>query len=112
MKTIIYHNPRCSKSRQALQLLKEEGFEPEVIEYLKTPPGEAELKAIVAMIGGDAMALIRRKEYEELHLPDTKDQNELISRICAHPEILQRPVVVNGNKACLGRPPEKVLGIL
>ena len=95
-----------------MQLLKDEGFEPEVIEYLKTPLGEAELKAVVAMVGGDAMALIRKKEYEELNLPATRDQSELISRICAHPEIMQRPIVVNGHKACLGRPPENVLRIL
>ena len=108
----IYHNPRCTKSRQTLALLCEHGVEPEIIEYLKTPPDEQTLARIVQMLGIEPVQLIRKKEYQALGLPDTDDPRELIARMAAHPEIIERPIVVKGAKARLGRPPQKVLEIL
>jgi len=108
----IYHNPRCTKSRQTLALLAERGIEPEVIEYLKTPPDAATLAGLVKKLGIEPAQLIRRKEYKALDLPDTDDPHELIARMAAHPEIIERPIVVKGAKARLGRPPEQVLEIL
>jgi len=111
-KITMYHNPRCSKSRQTLQLLRDRKIEPEVIEYLKTPPSAATLKALLKMLGMEPKDLIRKKEYRDLGLEETDDGNELVRRMVEHPEIIERPIVVSGKKACLGRPPEKVLEIL
>jgi arsenate reductase len=112
MKTTIYHNPRCTKSRQTLALLREHDVEPEVIEYLKTPPDAATLKKLLKKLGLPPIDVIRKKEYKALGLPDTADADVLIDRIAAHPEILERPIVVRGAQARLGRPPENVLDIL
>jgi arsenate reductase len=111
-KTTIYHNPRCTKSRQTLELLHEHGVEPEVVEYLKTPPDRATLKKLLQQLGIKPAALIRAKEHRALGLPATEDPEELISRMAEHPEIIERPIVVCGGKARLGRPPENVLDIL
>ncbi|MDA1049582.1 MAG: arsenate reductase (glutaredoxin) [Planctomycetota bacterium] len=108
----IYHNPRCTKSRQTLTLLNEQGIEPTVIEYLKSPPDEATIRALLKKLGIEAEQLIRRKEYAALGLPDSNDPQVLIARMAAHPEIIERPIVVKGSKARLGRPPEQVLEIL
>jgi arsenate reductase len=108
-KTTIYHNPRCATSRKTLSLLKENGVEPEVVEYLKTPPDAATLKRLLKQLGIQPAELIRAKEHRALGLPETDDPGELIARMAAHPEIIQRPIVVHGGKARLGRPPEKVL---
>lgn len=108
----IYHNPRCSKSRQTLALVREQGVEPTVIEYLETPPDAKTLAAVIETLGMEPMELIRKKEYRALELPETSDPAELIARMVAHPEIIERPIVVAGDKACLGRPPESVLEIL
>ncbi len=111
-KVTIYHNPRCSKSRQTLALLREHDVEPEVVEYLKTPPDVATLASLLKKLGMQPQQLIRKKEHRQLDLPDTDDNDELIGRMAAHPEIIERPIVVCGRKARLGRPPESVLEIL
>ncbi len=115
MSVEIYHNPRCSKSRQTLQLLQENGIEPDITEYLKTPPGRAELIDILQMLGMEPRELMRRKEqeYKEAGLdnPDlTRDQ--LIQAMIDHPRLIERPIVISNGKAALGRPPEQVLDIL
>ena len=110
----IYHNPRCSKSRQTLELLKEKSIEPEVVEYLKTPPNAAELKDILSKLGLSADELMRKKEaiYKELGLAGVSDENELITAMVNNPKLIERPIVIKGNKAAIGRPPESVLDIL
>ena len=108
----IYHNPQCSKSRKTLALLGEKGIEPEVVEYLKNAPDERTIADIVKKLGIPASRLIRDKEYAHLGLPATDDESEVIARIAAHPQILQRPIVVHGSRARIGRPPENVLEIL
>jgi arsenate reductase len=108
----IYHNPRCTKSRQTLALLREQGVEPTIVEYLKDPPDEATLGGLLKKLGMEPGELIRKKEHRQLELPETEDRAELIARMVSHPEIIERPIVVCGRKACLGRPPENVLEIL
>lgn len=108
----IYHNPRCTKSRQTLALLKEHEIEPTVVEYLKDPPGKTTLKAIIKKLGIQPKDLIRKKEYAKLGLPDTDDSKQLIQRMADNPEIIERPIVVHGNQARIGRPPENVLEII
>ncbi len=111
-KVTIYHNPRCTKSRQTLKLLKEQGVEPEVVEYLKTPPDAATLQQLLKKLGLTPAELIRRKEHKALELAETDDPEKLIARMAENPQIIERPIVVCGRKACLGRPPENVLDIL
>jgi arsenate reductase len=111
----IYHNPRCSKSRQTLQLLKDQGVEPEVVEYLKTPPDRATLEKILDMLGLEPRELMRRKEkeYKENNLDDPAlTRTQLIDAMIAHPKLIERPIVIKNGKAALGRPPEQVLEIL
>jgi len=111
----IYHNPRCSKSRQTLALLEEQGLVPRIVEYLKTPPTAGELRAILKKLGLKPRDLIREGEprYAELGLKDRDvDDDTLITLMAANPILIERPIVVRGNKAALGRPPEKVLEIL
>ncbi len=116
MNVKIYHNPRCSKSRQTLQILQEKGVEPEVVKYLETPPTEAELRDIIRMLGlSSARDLMRKKEkeYKELGLDDpAKTEDELIRAMVEHPRLIERPIVIRDGKAALGRPPEKVIDIL
>jgi len=108
----IYHNPRCTKSRQTLALLREQGIEPEVVEYLETPPDAATIAGLLKKLAIEPIDLIRKKEHRELKLPPTDDPKELIARMAAHPRIIERPIVVCGRAARLGRPPESVLEIL
>ena len=115
MSTEIYHNPRCSKSRQTLELIRERGIEPEIHEYLKTPPDRATLERLLDQLGLEPRDLMRRKEpeYKALGLDDpalTRDR--LIQAMIDHPRLIERPIVVSGGKAVLGRPPERVLDIL
>jgi arsenate reductase len=115
MTITIYHNPRCTKSRETLALLKEHGIEPRVIEYLKAAPSALELKGILKKLGLKPRDIIRETEprYAELGLKDQKvSDDELLALISANPILLQRPIVVNGNKAAIDRPPESVLKIL
>ena len=108
----IYHNPKCSKSRQTLALIQERGIDPEVIEYLKEPIKPNELKDILTKLGFKPSDILRKKEAEEEGLSHNFQDEALIEAICACPRTLQRPIVVNGQKAVVGRPPEKVLEIL
>ena len=114
-KVTIYHNPRCSKSRQTLALVEEQGVEPMVVEYLKNPPTAVELKDLLRKLGLSAKELIRRSEaaYKELGLKDSLDDEDvLITAMAENPKLIQRPIVVSGSQARLGRPPEQVLEIL
>jgi arsenate reductase len=110
----IYHNPRCSKSREALKLLESKGTDIEVIKYLDTPPTKEELKALLNMLGIGAKDLLRTKEalYKELGLKDVEDEEKLIEAMVAHPRLIERPIVVKDGKAVIGRPPEKVIDLL
>lgn len=111
----IYHNPRCGKSRAALDLLRGEKIEPTIVEYLKTPPSAAELAAILKQLGIGARELMRTKEseYKTLKLDDPKlSEKHLIAAMVAHPILIERPIVLHAGKAALGRPPENVLKIL
>ena len=112
---VIYHNPRCSKSRQTLNLLKDRGIEPRIVEYLKTPPDEQTLSDILQMLGIQPADLIRTKEdeFSELGLKEKLDDpTALIRAMTEHPILIERPIVINGDRARLGRPPEGVLEIL
>ena len=115
MAVTIYHNPRCSKSRQTLQLLQDRGIEPEIVEYLKTPPSPEQLDAVLAKLGMEPRALMRTKEaaYHESGMADEGlSRRALIDLMVANPIVIERPIVVNGARAALGRPPESVLSIL
>ena len=113
--TTIYHNPRCSKSRETLQLLQEKGIEPDVVLYLETPPDAKTLQSLLKKLGLKPRELMRSKEAEfkemGLQAPDLSD-DQLIAAMVACPKLIERPIVVNGSKAALGRPPENVLDIL
>lgn len=111
----IYHNPRCSKSRQTLALLHEHGIEPNVIEYLKNTPSVTQIKELLSKLGFvSARELMRSKEdvFKELELKNENDENKLIEALATHPKLIERPIVVKGDQARLGRPPEAVLEIL
>lgn len=113
--TTIYHNPRCSKSRQTLALLEEKGVEPEVVLYLETAPDAATLRDLLARLGKSPRELMRKGEaaYKENGLADPAlSDEELIEAMVRHPKLIERPIVVNGERAALGRPPENVLDIL
>lgn len=111
----IYHNPRCSKSRQTLALLNERGIEPNIIEYLKSPLSMDDLQVLRQRLAVPALAMIRSKEpaFEDLELRKVQhDDDALLQAIAEQPSLLERPVVVCGNKAVIGRPPENVLELL
>ncbi|HZS84568.1 MAG TPA: arsenate reductase (glutaredoxin) [Stellaceae bacterium] len=113
MTVTIYHNPRCGKSRQTLALLRERGVEPRIVEYLKTPPSAAELKQILAMLGMTAQELLRKKEAAAAGIdPGKLSENRLIEAMVRNPIVIERPIVVSGGKAALGRPPEAVVKVL
>lgn len=109
----IYHNPRCSKSRQTLDLLRQRGIEPHIVRYLEDPPTAEELRAILNQLGIEPRAMMRTKEteYRDLGLADATDE-ALIAAMVAHPILIERPIVQANGKAALGRPPERVLEIL
>ena len=109
----IYHNPRCSKSRATLALLEANGYTPEVIEYLKTPPDTRTIRELVKKLGIKGHELLRKgeREYQSLALQDPTDE-QVLNAIVKHPILLQRPIVVVGDRAAIGRPPEAVLDIL
>ena len=115
MKLTIYHNPRCSKSRQTLSLLEERGFTPEIVEYLKSPPDARALRRILKALGIGPRELLRtgEQEYKDLELgdPDVTDA-EIIEAMVKHPKLIERPIVVRDDEARIGRPPERVLEIL
>tara|TARA_R110002095_G_scaffold209923_1_gene196780 strand:- start:205 stop:552 length:348 start_codon:yes stop_codon:yes gene_type:complete len=111
----IYHNPRCSKSRQTLQLLEGNGAKPEIIEYLKAAPTKAELESILTLLGLSPRELIRKGEsiYKELNLGNASlSYQQLLSAMLENPILIERPIVLANGKAAIGRPPESVLDIL
>ncbi|MDY7561477.1 arsenate reductase (glutaredoxin) [Pseudomonas sp. CCC3.2] len=111
----LYHNPRCSKSRGALELLEARGLTPTIIRYLDTPPDAAQLRDLLRKLGLSARALLRTGEddYKTLNLVDSSLTDEqLIAAMASHPKLIERPILVVGDKAAIGRPPERVLEIL
>lgn len=114
-KLIIYHNPRCSKSRETLKILQDNNRQAEVIEYLHEPPNKQDLAKIIKMLGISPRQLLRttEPEYKDAGLDDESISDEHITAaICRNPVLLQRPIVIQGNKAIIGRPPSKVLEII
>lgn len=113
MSVTIYHNPRCSKSRQTLAILEENNVEANVVEYLTAPPTKTELTQILAMLGLKASEIVRKKEAAAEGIDISALSAEaLIDQMIAHPIIIERPIVVAGDKAVMGRPPENVLTII
>jgi arsenate reductase len=115
MTVTIWHNPRCSKSRQTLDLLKSKGVEPKIREYLKEPPSKTEVEKLLDQVGGDPKELIRdgEAEFKALKLKKADlSRTDIVKAIVAHPVLLQRPIVVKGTRAAIGRPPEAVLAVL
>lgn len=115
MRITLYHNPRCSKSRQALQLLQERGVDIDLVPYLEQPPTAAQLRGLLRLLGIDARALLRRGEeaYKTLNLADAAlGDDALITAMVAHPKLIERPIAVRGERAVIGRPPERVLELL
>lgn len=111
----IFHNPRCSKSRQTLALLEQQGLQTNIVEYLKTPPTAEQLKEILTMLNIEPRTLIRKGEatYKDLGLADLSLSNEqLIDIMCKNPKLIERPIVINNGQAKIGRPPETVLEIV
>lgn len=115
MSVTIYHNPRCSKSRQTLALLRDRGIEPEIVEYLDTPPDAAQIKTILGLLAMGPRDLMRKKEapYRDAGLDDPSlNDDALVAAMVAHPILMERPIVLANGKAAVGRPPEAVLDIL
>jgi arsenate reductase len=115
MAVTIYHNPRCSKSRRTLELLRGRGTAPTVVEYLSTPPSAVELDRMLKLMGREPRDAMRKGEveYTALHLDDPKlTRQQLIAAMIANPKLIERPIVLANGKAALGRPPEAVLEIL
>jgi arsenate reductase len=111
----LFHNPRCSKSREALALLREHGVEPDVVEYLKSPPTAARIDRLLTQLGLEPRQLMRRGEavYKELGLDDPAlSRATLIAAMADNPILIERPIAVSGERAVLGRPPQKVLELL
>ena len=110
----IYHNPRCSKSRKTLELLRENGIEPSIVEYLKTPPDKAALRKITNMLGLNAEKIVRKGEdtFKQHFAGKTLNEDQWLDALAKYPILLERPIVVKGTQAVLGRPPENVLDLL
>ncbi|MFV2056750.1 MAG: arsenate reductase (glutaredoxin) [Thiohalomonadales bacterium] len=115
MSTVIYHNPHCSKSRQTLEILQKQDINPEIIEYLKTPPTEAELSTLLELLGIPAREIVRsgEEEYKQLGLDDPNmTDTQIIQALVSTPKLIERPIVVRNGQAVIGRPPKKVLDLL
>lgn len=117
MRITIYHNPRCSKSRRTLEIIREQGIEPRIVEYLQQPPGAARTAQLAAMLGLGVADLLRRSESDFSgadDLPPLEDDAALAAWLTGHPKVLQRPIVVDDERgiAVIGRPPENVLDLL
>ncbi len=111
---IIWHNPRCSKSRNAVALLEEKGIEADIVKYLDTPPTKEELMNMLKMLGMSARELMRTKEaiYRELNLKDETDESRLIEAMVANPKLIERPIVIKDGKAVVGRPIENIIDLI
>ncbi len=114
MNTIIYHNPRCRKSREALQILEARGETIEIIKYLDTPPSAAILSEIIAKLGISPIDLVRKNEtiWKKQFKGKALTDAEIVNAMVAHPKLIERPIVIKGNKAIVGRPPEGITSIL
>lgn len=115
MEITIYHNPRCSKSRQTLELIRQQGIEPTVVEYLKTPPSTRELARLLDLLGLQPRELMRKQEpeYKAENLDDPAlSRDDLVEALHTWPKLIERPIVVAGGRAVIGRPPERVKGLL
>lgn len=111
----LYHNPRCSKSRAALALLEARGLQPQIIRYLETPPSSADLSAVLGKLGLSARELLRtgEDEYTQLGLANSQlSDASLLDAMQRHPKLIERPILIAGARAVIGRPPERVLEIL
>ena len=111
----IFHNPRCSKSRQTLQLLEDNNVQPEIIEYLKQAPSKTELESVLTLLGMSPRELMRKGEsvYKELNLADESlSKDQLLAAMLKNPILIERPIVLANGKAAIGRPPESVLDII
>ena len=110
----IYHNPRCSKSRQGLQLLKDAKQEFEIIDYLNNPPSKEELKELIKKLGIAPLQLVRKNEaiWKEQYKGKELSDTEIIEAMCSQPKLIERPIVIKGNKAVIGRPPEIIKDLL
>lgn len=110
----IYHNPRCSKSRATLALLEERGIQPRVVLYLETSPGEGEIRGLLEKLDMPARDLVRRgeEEYRSSGLDRDSGEDEIIAAMARYPKLIERPIVVSGDRAVLGRPPENVLDLI
>ncbi len=113
-KITIWHNPRCSKSRNAIALLEEKGIEAEVVKYLDTPPSRVELVAVLDMLGLSAKGLMRNKEdiYKTLGINEITDEDMLIGLMLANPKLIERPIVIKDGKAVIGRPIENIIELI
>ena len=113
-KFTIYHNPRCSKSRTTLALLEEHGVTPDIVLYLETPPDRKQIENLLSMLGISAGELVRRGEqdYKTCGLDRNSSDEEIVNAMATHPKLIERPIVVKGRKAVLGRPPENVLELI
>jgi len=113
-KVQIWHNPRCSKSRNALELLNEKGVDAEVIKYLETPHTKEDIKSLLKMLNISARELMRVKEdiYKELNLKDENDEEKLIEALVENPKLIERPIVIKDGKAAIGRPIENIVELL
>ena len=115
MSLVLYHNPRCSKSREALRLLEEKGHRPKVVKYLETPPAAADISALLGKLGMSARELLRKSEeaYQALGLDNPAlSEKALIAAMAEHPELIERPILIAGRRAVIGRPPERVLDLI
>lgn len=112
--TTIWHNPKCAKSREAVALFTEKNQEMEIVKYLETTPTRAEIVTLLGKLGISARALMRTKEdiYKELGLAKVEDENLLIDALAQHPKLIERPILIRGNQAIIGRPIEKVIDFL
>jgi arsenate reductase len=113
-KVTLWHNPRCSKSRNAVNYLEEQGIETEIVKYLDTPPTREEIVEVLTMLGIGARELMRTKEeiYKTLNLKEVTDENALIDAMVSHPKLIERPVAIINGKAAIGRPLEKIVEIV
>jgi arsenate reductase len=112
MKAKIYHNPRCSKSRATLALLRERGVDFEIVDYIATPPTKTTLRALMRKLGGPALAMVRTEDQEfRPHAQRALTADEVVDLLAAEPRLLQRPIVELGDTARIGRPPERVLDL-
>lgn len=111
---IIWHNPKCSKSREALKLLEDKGGDYEVFKYLDTPPSREEITSLLKKLAISARELMRTKEdlYKELGVAQIADEEKLVDILAAHPKLIERPIIIDGNRAVIGRPVEKVIEFL